>query len=56
MSEVKRQGTNDKLKDEGKPKQARGNAVERLGKNLTAIKSMFMHELIAPFVCFGWGL
>ena len=32
VSEVKHQGTNDKRKDEGLPKQARGNAIERLGK------------------------
>ncbi|WP_227807169.1 EcoRI family type II restriction endonuclease [Mulberry dwarf phytoplasma] len=55
ISEVKRQGTNDQLKLEGKPQQSRGNAVERLGKNLTAVKTMFMHEKITPFVCFGWG-
>ena len=37
------------------PKQAQGNAVERLGKNLTGIRAMFNHERITPFVCFGSG-
>ena len=55
ISEVKRQGTNDQRLKEGKSKQAQGNAIERLGKNLTGIKAMFNHENITPFVCFGWG-
>lgn len=40
---------------EGKKRQAQGNAVERLGKNLTGIKAMLNHEQITPFVCFFWG-
>lgn len=55
ISEVKRQGTNKDRVKEGKPIQAQGNAVERLGKNLTGIKAMLNHEAITPFVCFGWG-
>ncbi|WP_283272037.1 EcoRI family type II restriction endonuclease [Spiroplasma sp. SV19] len=55
VSEIKRQGTNDQLEKEGKPKQAKGNAIERLGKNLIGIRTMMMHESITPFVCFGWG-
>lgn len=55
VTEVKRQGTNDERKKEGKNKQATGNAIERLGKNLTGIKAMLNHEKITPFVCFGWG-
>lgn len=55
ISEVKRQGTNDARMKEGKAKQAQGNAIERLGKNLTGIKAMLNHEYITPFVCFGWG-
>ena len=54
-SEVKRQGTNDERAKEGKQKQSIGNAVERLGKNLTGIRAMMSHEKITPFVCFGWG-
>jgi type II restriction enzyme len=55
ISEVKRQGTNDKRKVEGLPKQAQGNAIERLGKNLTGIRTLLSHEKIIPFVTFGHG-
>ena len=55
ISEVKRQGTNKERMAEGKPKQAQGNAIERLGKNLIGIKAMMNHERITPFICFGWG-
>lgn len=55
VTEAKRQGTNDERIKEGKNKQAQGNAIERLGKNLTGIKAMLNHEKITPFVCFGWG-
>ncbi|MCI5983774.1 MAG: restriction endonuclease [Firmicutes bacterium] len=55
IAEVKHQGTNiDRIK-EGKEKQAVGNAIERLGKNLTAIKAYMHYENITPFVCFGHG-
>lgn len=54
-AEVKRQGTNDKRIAEGLGKQARGNAIERLGKNLIGIKAMMNHDDITPFVCFGSG-
>ena len=55
VSEVKKQGTNQARQREGLAKQAQGNAIERLGKNLTGIKTMMNHEQITPFVCFGWG-
>ncbi|ELX2134205.1 restriction endonuclease, partial [Campylobacter jejuni] len=55
ITEAKRQGTNDIRTKQGKNKQATGNAIERLGKNLTGIKAMLNHEKITPFVCFGWG-
>ncbi len=55
VSEVKHQGTNDKRKKEGLPKQARGNAIERLGKNLIGIRAIFKNEGVLPFVCFGNG-
>lgn len=55
ISEIKRQGTNNQRVEEGMQKQATGNAIERLGKNLTGIKAMMNHEKITPFVCFGWG-
>ncbi|HOX96187.1 MAG TPA: EcoRI family type II restriction endonuclease [Candidatus Woesebacteria bacterium] len=55
VSEVKRQGTNDARKQEGLPKQALGNAIERLGKNLIGIRAIFKNEDLIPFVCFGSG-
>jgi type II restriction enzyme len=55
VAEVKRQGTNDKRALEGKPKQALGNAIERLGKNLIAIRAIFKSDKVLPFVCFGQG-
>ncbi len=55
ISEVKHQGTNDRRLREGLPKQARGNAIERLGKNLIGLRAALMRESIFPFVCFGYG-
>jgi hypothetical protein len=34
ISEMKKQGTNNERKKEGKPKQAKGNAIERAAKNI----------------------
>jgi type II restriction enzyme len=56
ISEVKNQGTNDLRKKEGKPKQAKGNAIERLGKNVIGIRAAMLGEDIVPFVCFGYGI
>ena len=55
IAEVKNQGTNDLRADEGLPKQAKGNAIERLGKNLIGLRAALMREAIFPFVCFGYG-
>ena len=55
IAEVKRQGTNDQRASEGLPKQAKGNAIERLGKNLIGVRAMFKKENMIPFVCFGSG-
>lgn len=55
IAEVKNQGTNDLRAREGLPKQARGNAIERLGKNLIGLRAALMREHIFPFVCFGYG-
>lgn len=55
ISEVKNQGTNDLRAEEGLPKQAKGNAIERLGKNLIGLRTALMRESIFPFVCFGYG-
>lgn len=55
IAEIKRQGTNKERISEGKARQATGNAIERLGKNLIGIRAMMNYEDITPFVCFGWG-
>lgn len=55
ISEKKNQGTNDLRKLEGKPKQAKGNAIERLGKNVIGLRAYLANEDIFPFVCFGDG-
>jgi len=55
ISEVKNQGTNDLRASEGLKKQAKGNAIERLGKNVIGLRTALMHEAIFPFVCFGYG-
>ena len=53
--EVKNQGTNDLRRIEGKAKQAKGNAIERLGKNVIGFRTAMLGEGIMPFVCFGYG-
>lgn len=55
ISEKKNQGTNDRIVAEGRKKQARGNAIERLGKNVIGLRTAMLHENIFPFVCFGDG-
>lgn len=55
IAEVKNQGTNDLRAKEGKAPQARGNAIERLGKNLIGLRIALKREGIFPFVCFGYG-
>lgn len=52
---MKNQGTNDLRAEEGLPKQAKGNAIERLGKNLIGLRTASLREGIFPFVCFGYG-
>ncbi|HVO54684.1 MAG TPA: EcoRI family type II restriction endonuclease [Solirubrobacterales bacterium] len=56
VSEVKNQGTNDLRKEEGKKPQAKGNAIERLGKNVIGIRTAMLAQGIVPFVCFGYGV
>jgi type II restriction enzyme len=53
---MKHQGTNDKRLAEGMKKQAQGNAIERLGKNLIGVRATLQYEKVTPFVCFGWGV
>lgn len=55
ISEVKNQGTNDKRVSEGLAKQAKGNAIERLGKNVIGLRAALLTETIFPFICFGYG-
>jgi type II restriction enzyme len=55
ITEVKNQGTNDLRAVEGLAKQAMGNAIERLGKNVIGFRTMMLDESIVPFVCFGYG-
>ncbi|MGV9718764.1 EcoRI family type II restriction endonuclease [Rhodococcus pyridinivorans] len=56
ISEVKNQGTNDLRVAEGKALQAKGNAIERLGKNVIGFRTVMLTEAIMPFVCFGYGV
>lgn len=56
ISEAKRQGTNDDRALEGLKKQAKGNAIERLGKNVIGFRAMCVNEAIFPFVVFGQGI
>lgn len=55
IAEKKNQGTNDLRLAEGKAKQAKGNAIERLGKNVIGFRTAMRSEAIFPFVCFGDG-
>ncbi|MBB1126327.1 EcoRI family type II restriction endonuclease [Thiospirillum jenense] len=55
IAEKKNQGTNDLRIAEGKGKQAKGNAIERLGKNVIGFRTALLQESIFPFVCFGDG-
>jgi type II restriction enzyme len=55
ISEQKKQGTNDERIMEVKEKQATGNAIERLGKNVFAFETLFGDEDIFPFVVFIQG-
>lgn len=56
ISEIKNQGTNDLRLSEGLKKQSKGNAVERLGKNVIGFRTAMLTEGILPFVCFGYGV
>ena len=55
ITEVKNQGTNDSREAAGLQRQAMGNAIERLGKNVIGFRTMMLDEGIIPFVCFGYG-
>ena len=55
IAEKKNQGTNDLRALEGLGKQAKGNAIERLGKNVIGFRTAMKTESIFPFICFGDG-
>jgi type II restriction enzyme len=55
ISEAKKQGTNDKLLEEGKKKQAKGNAIERAVKNHSELKLFFKPYDFYPYVVFASG-
>ncbi len=55
ITEKKNQGTNDLRMRQGKSVQAKGNAIERLGKNVIGFRASLLSESIFPFVCFGDG-
>jgi type II restriction enzyme len=55
IAEKKNQGTNDLREAEGKRRQAKGNAIERLGKNVIGFRTALLREAIFPFICFGDG-
>lgn len=55
IAEKKNQGTNRLRVSEGKATQAKGNAIERLGKNVIGFRAALLPESIFPFVCFGDG-
>jgi type II restriction enzyme len=52
---MKNRGTNDLRLKEDKKKQAKGNAIERLGKNVIGLRAALLNEAIFPFICFGDG-
>jgi type II restriction enzyme len=55
IAEVKNQGTNVERVAKGLDEQAKGNAIERLAKNVIGFRTMLLTESIMPFVCFGYG-
>jgi len=55
VAEAKKQGTNDKLIEEGKKKQAKGNAIERAVKNHSELKLFFKPFDFYPYVVFASG-
>ena len=55
VSEAKKQGTNNKLIEEGKKVQAKGNAIERAVKNHTELKLFFKPYDFYPYIVFASG-
>ena len=55
IGEDKVQGTNDCRLAEGKPRQARGNAIERAAKNIRGSEMICMGQNTFPYVIFASG-
>ena len=56
ISEDKHQGTNDNRFNDGLGRQSTGNAIERAGKNINAVKPLFMDKYnIYPYALFCAG-
>lgn len=55
IAEQKKQGTNDEIIATKGRKQASGNAIERMGKNVIGFRTWLKNESIFPYVCFGYG-
>jgi type II restriction enzyme len=55
ISEIKKQGTNDKQREMDMPDQPLGNAIERLAKNIKVSNLMCASLPYNCFVCFGYG-
>ena len=55
VSEMKIQGTNDRRHEEGKKKQALGNAIERASKNIRGAEMFFDTLPVFPYVIFAAG-
>ena len=55
VSEAKKQGTNDIRVKKGFPSQSKGNAVERMFKNINEIRNYLKPEKIFPLVLFLCG-
>ena len=53
--EDKVQGTNDKLHEQQKKRQATGNAIERGAKNIRGAEMLFSGQSIFPYVIFASG-
>ena len=55
IGEDKVQGTNDSRLAEGKPRQARGNAIERAAKNIRGSEMICMGQNTFPYAIFASG-
>ena len=55
VTEAKKQGTNNLRQQEGKKKQAKGNAIERAHKNYNELKNLFDNYSYFPYLIFAYG-